>query len=88
MTIAGEENLAWYEASDQARRGFCRLCGSSLFWAPSGKETVSVSAGSLNAPTGLKTVRHIFVDDRSDYYRIADGVPQFTGTMAADPVTF
>ncbi|HEY4163873.1 MAG TPA: GFA family protein, partial [Dongiaceae bacterium] len=88
MKIEGENNIAWYSASDEAKRGYCRHCGSTLFWAPNGRDTVSVSAGSLKAPTGLKTVRHIFVDDKSDYYRIADGVPQFPGTAKLDPVTF
>lgn len=88
MTIEGEENIVWYRASDAAQRGFCRRCGSSLFWKPDGRETVSVAAGSLHPPTGMKTVRHIFAADRGDYYTIADGVPQDPGSMAADPVTF
>jgi hypothetical protein len=53
MTIEGEGNVAWYSASDSARRGYCRFCGSPLFWAPNDGDTVSVSAGSLKAPTGL-----------------------------------
>jgi hypothetical protein len=88
MAIEGEENIVWYRASDQAQRGFCGSCGSSLFWKPDGRETVSISAGSINAPTGLKSVRHIYAGDKGDYYQIADGVPQDAGTMAGNPVTF
>ena len=88
MAIEGEENIVWYRASDQAQRGFCRSCGSSLFWKPDGRETVSIAAGSINAPTGLKSVRHIYAGDKGDYYQIADGVPQDAGTMAGNPVTF
>jgi hypothetical protein len=88
MIIEGEGNVAWYSASDSARRGYCRFCGSPLFWAPNDGDTVSVSAGSLKAPTGLKTARHIFADDKGDYYQIADGVPQFPGTAKLDPVAF
>jgi len=88
MTIEGEGSIAWYPASDQAQRGFCSRCGSSLFWKPDGGETVSIAAGSLNAPTGMKTVRHIFAADKGDYYAIADDVPQDPGTMSGNPVTF
>lgn len=88
MTIEGEDNIAWYRVSDQAQRGFCSRCGSSLFWKPDGRDTVSVSAGSLNAPTGMRTVRHIYAADRGDYYAITDGAPQDPGTMGGNPVTF
>jgi hypothetical protein len=88
IAIEGADNIAWYRSSDEAQRGFCRHCGSSLFWRPEGRETISVSAGSLNAPTGMKTVRHIFAADKGDYYAIRDGVPQDPGTMAGNPVAF
>lgn len=88
LTIEGEGNLAWYRSSEQAQRGFCRQCGSSLFRAPEGGDTVSITAGSIHPPTGLKTVRHIMVADRPDYYRIADGVPQDLGSSASSPVPF
>jgi hypothetical protein len=88
LTIEGEDNIAWYRSSDEAHRGFCRRCGSSLFWRPEGRETISISAGALEAPTGLKTVRHIFAGDKADYYEIADGAPQDAGTMSGNPVTF
>ncbi|MDQ7247881.1 GFA family protein [Dongia sedimenti] len=88
LIIEGEENLAWYRTSDRARRGFCRSCGSSLFWNPDDRDTVSITAGSLQPPTGLKTVLHIMVADKRDYYTIADGVPQVPGSSAANPITF
>jgi hypothetical protein len=88
MTIEGEDNITWYRSSDEAHRGFCSRCGSSLFWRPEGRETVSVSAGALNGPTGLKTARHIFAGDKPEYYTIADGAPQDLGSMTDNPVTF
>ena len=42
-------------------------------------ETYAIAAGSLDQPTGLKLTSHIFVDDKSDYYEIDDGLPQFAG---------
>ncbi len=69
--------LRWYTAPDRiARRGFCQYCGASLFWAPLGEPRVAVAAGSLDQPTGLTTVRHIFTADMGDYYEISDSLEQ------------
>jgi hypothetical protein len=81
IRFEGEEALSWYRSSEEARRGFCRICGSSLFWERIGSGRVSIAAGSLDAPTGLKTVRHIFVADKGDYYEIHDDAEQLSGSM-------
>lgn len=88
ISLRGQDRLTWYNSSDKARRGFCRDCGSSLFWEAAGRDYVSIAAGALDLPTGLITARHIFVEDKGDYYRIGDGAAQSPGTMAASPVTF
>ena len=77
LAIDGAENLAWYSATPEARRGFCRNCGSFLFWRQQGSEDVSISAGALDKPTGLRGESHIFVDDKGDYYQIDDALPKF-----------
>lgn len=77
LSFGREEGLAWYRASDTARRGFCKLCGSSLFWKPDDMPRIAVAAGALDEPTGLKLEKHVFVADKGDYYEIADGLPQF-----------
>ncbi|MEM6617987.1 MAG: GFA family protein [Pseudomonadota bacterium] len=71
-----EGALVWYQSSETARRGFCRLCGSSLFYDKIGESTVSIAAGSLDGDTGLRSVKHIFVAEKGDYYEIADDLPQ------------
>ncbi len=81
-----DRGLAWYESSNHARRGFCRECGSSLFWAPYKKNYLCISAGSLDAPTELTTTKHIYVDDAGDYYQIEDGLEQFPGSMEGKKV--
>lgn len=71
--------LRWYESSETARRGFCGSCGASLFWESVPGELVSIMAGTLDPPTGLKTAAHIFVEDAGDYYEIDDGLPRYPG---------
>ena len=60
-----------------ARRGFCRQCGSLLFWQAHDEDTLNVSLGAFDGPTGLTMQNHIFVADKGDYYDIADGLPQY-----------
>jgi hypothetical protein len=41
-----------------------------MFWdAPAGA-AISIAAGTLDLPTGLKTVTHIYTDSASDYYEV------------------
>jgi len=76
LEISGEDNIKWYRSSPAAKRGFCRHCGSNLFWQPEQGDYWSIWAGSLNRPTGLKAARHIYVHMASDYYELNDSLPQ------------
>jgi hypothetical protein len=84
--LAEESGLAWYEASDIARRGFCKACGSTLFWRAHGADYIAIAAGSIDGPTGLTTTAHIFVADKGDYYDLHEALPQFPEGDAGVPV--
>lgn len=75
LTFDADTGLAWFRSSDIARRGFCRTCGSSLFWQRHGAARISVAAGALDPPTGLATASQIFASDKADYYALDPGVP-------------
>lgn len=77
IRITNAEGLGWYKSSDVARRGFCIRCGSSLFWEPFHLDATGIIAGSLDDRTELKTIGHIFVAEKSDFYEITDDLPQF-----------
>jgi hypothetical protein len=78
VSLTGEEDLSWYRSSSFARRGFCRVCGSVLFWEDD-SDRIGINMGSLDQPTGLTLARHIFVEDKADYYEIDDSLPKFEG---------
>lgn len=71
-----------------AQRGFCKACGSSLFWEPFDLDSTGILAGSLDSPTKLETIGHIFVGEKPDFYDITDDLPQFeassNGELADD----
>ena len=76
LSVQGDENLRWYQSSEKVRRGFCGICGSSLFWDPVFRDWIGVAMGAFDAPTGAHLGKHIFVAEKGDYYDIADGLPQ------------
>ena len=76
LTIEGKDNITWYQSSKKVRRGFCKLCGSSLFFDPPHLDWIAVSMGAFDTPTNTKIERHIFVADKGDYYDITDDLPQ------------
>ena len=77
LTFTRDDGLKWYDSSDWAERGFCKECGASLFYRLKNEgHRLSVAAGSLDQPTGLRLYRHIYMRDKGDYYDITDGLPQ------------
>jgi hypothetical protein len=79
--LTEQRGLKWYQSSDFARRGFCQECGASLFWQRLDGDNISIAAGTLDRPTGLTTIRHIFTADAGDYYRISDDLEQLPQGM-------
>ncbi|AWK87249.1 GFA family protein [Azospirillum thermophilum] len=77
VAITAGDSLAWYHSSAVGRRGFCRTCGSSLFWRGEGSGELEIAAGCLDQPTGLRTLSHTFVASKGDYYEITDDLPQY-----------
>ncbi len=65
-----DRSLRWFDVGT-TRRGFCDTCGASVFWQRENSDRISVSAGTLDQPTGLKPGRHIFLEDAGDYYDAA-----------------
>ena len=83
LSFSKEDGLKWYQsieddAEGNVYRGFCKRCGSSLFWRVEGRETISVAAGSLDETSGLKTVMNIWVSTAGEYYEIGDDLSQIS----------
>jgi hypothetical protein len=76
VTIQGGENVTWFRSSEKVQRGFCAICGSSLFWNPIHKDMLAIAMGAFDTPTQTKVRIHIFVSEKGDYYDLDDGLPQ------------
>jgi len=89
LSIEDESSLTWYDSSQKAKRGFCGICGSSLFWiANKDPSYFDVSLGALDDSTDLILDAHIFVDSCPSYMSIADTAPHLTeADVLARPLT-
>lgn len=77
LHVSEDAALAWYRSSPHSQRGFCRTCGSVLFFATDGAERTSISAGALAPGHGLNLVAHTFTQDKGSYYTIDGPVQAF-----------
>ena len=77
IIFKSKKTLKWFKSSLKAKRGFCKICGASIFFKRYGSRAVSISAGLFKNPSKLKTISHIYVKNKRDYYQISDNLPKF-----------
>ena len=82
IAFDGAENIGTFQSSDWAERGFCRCCGSSLFWRMTAEGpmqgTISLGAGTLDSHDGLTFEAEIYIDAKPDAYAFAGERPRLT----------
>jgi hypothetical protein len=76
LTVHGGECVKWFLSSEKVRRGFCTNCGCPLFWDPIHRDWIGIAMGAFDMPTNTILKIHVHVAEKSDYYEIADGLPQ------------
>jgi hypothetical protein len=82
LILTKQDKLKWYRSvtdeTPNVHRGFCEECGSSLFWDARGvREDISITAGTLDSTSGLKTIGHVWVSQAGDYYEIKDELNRY-----------
>ena len=82
VTFEGEEHIGRYVSSDWAERGFCKTCGTTLFYylKPISKHMMSV--GVFDDQTPFKMALEIFHDQKPEGYAFAGDHPRWTEAMA------
>lgn len=70
LEIKGISSVSWYQSSTAAKRGFCKNCGSQLFWTELSSKFTSVMAGTIDGYTGLKMDRQLLPELKGDYYAL------------------
>jgi len=71
--------LGTYRSSEWAERGFCRHCGTPLFYRLVGKEFYAVSVEAFDDRNGFAFTSQIFIDEKPAYYEFANKTKTMTG---------
>lgn len=79
LSVSENEHLGIYKASEWAERGFCKKCGSSLFWRMQDGSHATVSVASLESSEGFTFTKEIFIDEKPDFYSFAQDTDKMTG---------
>ncbi|MDY8109491.1 GFA family protein [Fulvimarina sp. 2208YS6-2-32] len=81
VTIAGTDYLGLYESSGWGERGFCRNCGSSLFFRLKDASMYGISAMACSDITDAHLAEQIFIDSKPGWYELANDTKTLTGAQ-------
>lgn len=79
MTFKGEENVSVYASSDWAERGFCRQCGTHLFYRLANGQHYAFPVGLLDTGEPWTIAQQIFIDEKPSFYDFTNDTPRLTG---------
>lgn len=79
ISFGSEAPVAIFRASEWGERGFCRDCGTTLFWRMQDGSHIALSAGTLDDDTGFTFASEIFIDEKPAYYEFANATTRLTG---------
>ena len=78
VSFVGEENITKIRSSDWAERGFCKRCGSNLFYHIIDSSEFQIAAGLLDDQSDLHLALQVFTDKKPPYYTLADKTETMT----------
>jgi hypothetical protein len=78
VVFEGAENLGRYASSEWAERGFCRACGSSLFYYLKPSDSYVMCVGAFDDASGFRLTREICIDQKPRGYALAGDHPRLT----------
>lgn len=68
VSFSGEENITVFDSSEWAERGFCRTCGSNLFYRLKETGGYHMPVGIFDDQSGFKIIGEIFIDRKPPGY--------------------
>ena len=87
VSIEGEDNLVAYSSSDWAERGFCKNCGSHLFYRVKENQQYFVPVGCFENDSDFVLSLQVFTDEKPEYYCFSNETRSMTGHEAFSEFT-
>ena len=79
VAFQGETNIGRFDSSAWAERGFCKRCGSSLFYRLKQTDHYILHMGTFDNQDAFTISSEIYVDDKPAGYDLAGVHPRLTG---------
>lgn len=79
VDISGRDHVGVFRSSDWAERGFCKTCGTHLFYRLIAADSYALPAGLFQDQPDLELEEQIFIESKPDYYEFANATPKLTG---------
>lgn len=78
LAVDTDADLGIYDSSDWAERGFCRKCGSSLFWRLKDHSMTIIGVDLFDDAPAFEFDHEVYIDKKPDYYSFAQTTHQMT----------
>jgi hypothetical protein len=78
VKFEGEENIARYTSSEWAERGFCRHCGSHLFYFLKPAHQYILCVGAFEDASAFEVAAEIYIDHKPAGYTLAGSHARLT----------
>lgn len=78
VAFEGEEHIGRIRSLEWAERGFCKTCGSNLFYHIVGTDEYQISVGLLDDQTRLRLVSQVFIDRKPPFYAFSNDTKTIT----------
>jgi hypothetical protein len=72
VKIEGESNIQVFNSSAWAERGFCKTCGTHIFYRLKRSNEYIVPAGLFQKQEGLELTEQVFIDKKPAYYEFSN----------------
>ncbi|AQU82624.1 MULTISPECIES: GFA family protein [unclassified Halomonas] len=79
VAFQGAEHISIFSSSEWAERGFCQQCGTHLFYRLKQNRHYALPVGLLDSTDDWKVTEQIFIDQKPEYYSLAEKTKQLTG---------
>lgn len=85
--LSGEDLVTYFQSSEHGRRGFCRVCGSSLFCESTRHpDVVDVVLANIDGEIDREPQAHIYYSDRVNWAGVDDTLPRLGGPSGVEPL--
>jgi hypothetical protein len=81
LRLEDEAAFGLFASSAEAERGFCRTCGSPLFWRARDGSSADVSVQAVDDPSRFPFELEIYLDEKPGNYDFANRTRRLTGAQ-------